>query len=85
MLIHFTFQVGSFPAHFSSRLEVSSSKAPNRDRQTKVSQGEGGPSCRNPLKHIIKINIAASNGNNRALEEVGAKNDDIPKTLENNG
>lgn len=46
-------------------------------------QGEGGPSCRNALKNIVKIDTSTPNGHNGALLEVGAKTGDLPKILKN--
>jgi hypothetical protein len=66
------------------KLEVSTPETPNRKREAKIPQGEGRPRSGNPLKHIIKVNVMAPNGNNGALVEVSKKAGDVPKTLENN-
>jgi hypothetical protein len=64
-------------------LEVSSPETPNRKRKAKIPQRKRCPSCRDTLKHIVKVNIMASNGNNGALVEVCIKAGDVTKTLKN--
>jgi hypothetical protein len=62
-------------------LEVSSPEAPHREWKPKIPQGEGGSSCQNALKDLIEVNIGATNGDHRALGEVGTKAGNHPETF----
>jgi hypothetical protein len=64
-------------------LEVPSPKAPNRERETEVSQRKCCTRGRDVLKDNIKINGLTTDRHDGALREVGAKAGDLSKMMKN--
>jgi hypothetical protein len=64
-------------------LKVNPLELPNREREIKLLQGEGGFSSRDALKNILKIDPIAPDRDDGALLEVSAKTGDLPKALKN--
>ena len=71
---------------FSSRLvlevlEVNFLQSPNREREAQVFDREKRPGRRDTAENAHKIQVGASNGNDRAFVEVGAKARDASKAF----
>ena len=62
-------------------LEVNFLQSPNREREAQVFDREKRPGRRDTAENAHKIQVGASNGNDRAFVEVGAKARDVSKAF----